>query len=133
MEVFREIFFCCKIYKKTPVLESQFNKVTGLYPPTSLKERTPTQVFSSELCEILKTPYLQNTSRQLLLFYLKKRIINKILKKPLRKGKKNGNSLQEEQPERQNNLLFTSSLHILLLFENFFISLFFACYDIFQT
>ena len=28
----------------------------------------PTQVFSGEFCEILKTPFLQNTSRQLLLF-----------------------------------------------------------------
>ena len=58
----RNIFFW-KIYKKTPVLESHFNKATGVYPPTSLKEGTPTQVFSSEFCEILKTPYLQNTSR----------------------------------------------------------------------
>ena len=61
--------FLCKIHKKTPVLESHFNKVTGLYPATSLKERTPTQVFSGEFCEILKTPFLQNTSRRLLLFY----------------------------------------------------------------
>ena len=43
----RNIFFC-KIDKKTPVLESHFNKVTGLYPAISLKERTPTQVLSGE-------------------------------------------------------------------------------------
>ena len=64
----RNIFFC-KIHKKTPVLESHFNKVTGLYPANSLKERTPTQVISDEFCEILKAPFLQNTSRRLLLFY----------------------------------------------------------------
>ena len=67
-EILRNIFFFCRIHKKTPVLEFHFNKVTGLYPATSLKERTPTQVFSDEFCEILKTPFLQNTSRWLLLF-----------------------------------------------------------------
>ena len=68
MELFREIYIFCKIHKKRFVLESHFNKVTGLYPPTSRKERTPTQVFSGEVWEILKTPFLQNTSRRLLLF-----------------------------------------------------------------
>ena len=82
-----KIFFC-KIHKKTPVLESHFNKVTGLYAATSLKERTPTQVFSVEFCESLKTSFLQSTSRPLLLFYRKKSFINKIVKNPLRKGKK---------------------------------------------
>ena len=88
MELFREIFNFCKIHKETLVLESHFNKVTGLYPATSLKERTPTQVFSGEFCEILKTPILQNTSRRLLLLYGKKFQINKIVKNPLRKGNK---------------------------------------------
>ena len=69
MELFREIYIFCKIHKKTSVLESHFNKVTGLYPANSLKERTPTRVFSDEFCQILKTPFLQNTSRRLLLFY----------------------------------------------------------------
>ena len=73
------------------MLESHFNKVTGLYPAVSLKERTPIQVFSGEFCEILKTPFLQNTSRRLLLFYY---FINKIVKDPRRKRKKNRNSLQ---------------------------------------
>ena len=40
-----------------------------LYPASSLKEKTTTQVFSDEFYEILKTPFLQNTSKQLLLFY----------------------------------------------------------------
>ena len=34
--------------------ESLFNKVTGLYSASSLKERTPTQEFSDEFSEILK-------------------------------------------------------------------------------
>ena len=47
---------------KTPVPESLFNKVTGLYPATSMKETTPTQVLSDEFCEILKTEHLQATA-----------------------------------------------------------------------
>ena len=70
---FHEIFFC-KIHKKTPVLESQVNKVTGLYPEISLKERTPTQVFSGEFGEILKTPFSQNTCRRVLLFFGKNKL-----------------------------------------------------------
>ena len=72
----RNIFFC-KIHSKAPVLEPHFNKVAGLYPEISLKERTPTQVFSSEFCQILKTPFLQNTSRRLLLFYRKNAVSTK--------------------------------------------------------
>ena len=37
MDLFREKIFFYKIHKKTPVLESLFNKVTGLYPANSLK------------------------------------------------------------------------------------------------
>ena len=40
-----------------------------LYSATSRKERTPTQVFSGEFCEVFRIPFLQNTSRQLFLFY----------------------------------------------------------------
>ena len=40
-----------------------------LYSSTSLKETTPTEVFSDEFCEVLKTSFLQNTSRQLSLLY----------------------------------------------------------------
>ena len=78
----------CKIHKKAPVLKPHFRKVTGLYSATSLKKRTPTQMFSGEFYEILKTTFLQNTSRRLLLFYGKKYFINIIVKNPLRKGKK---------------------------------------------
>ena len=70
-ELFPKFFFCCKIDKKTSVPESLFNKVTSLYPATSLDERTPTQVLSDEFCEILKKTFLQNTFRRLLPFYRK--------------------------------------------------------------
>ena len=42
------------------------NNSGGLLPysATSLKERTPTQVFSDEFCEVLKITFLQNISRK---------------------------------------------------------------------
>ena len=81
--------------------ESLFNKVTVLYPATSLKERTPTQMFSHEFCEILKTPFFQNTSRRLLLFYENRKEHSEKRKKIL----KNGNSLKEKQRHTQNKNL----------------------------
>ena len=48
------------------MLESLFNKVAGLYPAISLKEMTPTQVFSDEFFEILKTEHLQVSASVLL-------------------------------------------------------------------
>ena len=57
MELFRKKTFDFKFHKKTPVAESLFNKVTGLYPATSLKERTPIQVFSDKFWKILKTTF----------------------------------------------------------------------------
>ena len=72
--------------------ESHFSKVIGLYPAISLKERTPTQVFSDEFCEILKTTFLQNTSRRLLLFY-GKIFYQQNNKEPSEKRGENGKSL----------------------------------------
>ena len=69
--------YILQIQKKRPALESHFNKVTGIYPATLLKERTSTQMFSGEFCNILKTPFLQNQN-----------FINKIVKSPLRNRKK---------------------------------------------
>ena len=69
------------------MLESHINKVTGLYTAISLKERTPTQVFSGEFCEILETfftEHLQVTTSVL----QKKDFINKIVKSPLIEGEK---------------------------------------------
>ena len=71
VEPLREFFIFCKIHNKTQESEPLFNKVIGFYPATSLKEWTPIQVFSDEFCDILKTPFLQNTSRRLLLLYEK--------------------------------------------------------------
>ena len=53
-----------KIRRKIPVPEFFFNKVAGQACNFITKE-TLAQVFSCEFCEILKTPFLQNTSEQL--------------------------------------------------------------------
>ena len=58
----------------------------------SKKERTPTQVFSGEFCEVLKRPFLHNTIRQLLLFY-GKIFYQQNSKEPSVKRQKNRNSL----------------------------------------
>ena len=67
------------------MLESRFNKVTGLYSVTSLKEMTPTQVFSGEFCEILKNPFFAEHLQATTSVWQKKYFINKIVKNPLRK------------------------------------------------
>ena len=41
-----------QIYRKTPLLESFFNKVTSLGHRTFLKKETLAEVFSGEFCEI---------------------------------------------------------------------------------
>ena len=51
--------------------DSLFNKGTGLYPTTFLKDKIPIQVFSDAFWEIFKTFVLQNTSRRLFQFYRK--------------------------------------------------------------
>ena len=69
------------------MLASHINKVTGLNTAILLKERTPTQVFSGEFCEIRKTfftEHLQVTTSVL----RKKYFINKIVKNPLREREK---------------------------------------------
>ena len=60
LELFRKVF----VFEKTLVAES-----LGFYSVTLLKERTPIQMFSHDFCKILKTSFLENTSRRLLLFY----------------------------------------------------------------
>ena len=61
--------------------------MTGLYPEISLKERTQMQEFSGEFCEILKTPFSEHHQVTTSVLW-KKYFINKIVKNPLRKGKK---------------------------------------------
>ena len=51
-----------KVHTKAPVPESLFNEVAGLYPATSLKGKTPIEVFSDEFWKILKTEHLQATA-----------------------------------------------------------------------
>ena len=41
------------------MLESLFNKVTGLQPATFQKKETTTQVFSCVVCEIFKDTYFE--------------------------------------------------------------------------
>ena len=69
------------------MLEYHFNKVAGLYPAVSLKERTSTQVFSGEFCEILKTFFTEHLHATTSVLR-KEYFINKIVKNPLRKEKK---------------------------------------------
>ena len=56
----------CQIYKKISLPDSHFNKVTGLYHATLLKERIPTQAFCDEFCKITSkyffTEHLQPTA-----------------------------------------------------------------------
>ena len=98
--------------------EPLFNKATGHYPATSLKERTPTQVFSDEFCEILKTTFLPNTSRRLLLFY-GKIFYQENRKEPSEKRKKMETGCKKNNDTRRTKAesLFTSSINILFLFK----------------
>ena len=51
----------CNIRRKTPVLDSLFNKVAELKACVFIKKETPTQEFSCEYCKIFKSSFLQNT------------------------------------------------------------------------
>ena len=69
-------------------MESHFNKVASLYLAISLKERTPTQMFSGEFCEIIKRPFFTEHLQATISVLRKKYFINKIVKNHLRKRKK---------------------------------------------
>ena len=62
------------------------NKITGLYPATLLKEKTPIQVFSDECWKIQKPPGDCFCSSE-------KHFTTKIVKSPLEIAKKVGNRL----------------------------------------
>ena len=47
-----------------------FNKVSGMRSTTLLKERLQQRCFPVNFVKFLRTPFLQNTSRQLLLFVI---------------------------------------------------------------
>ena len=66
-----EVFFKESVLKKfhkiqIPVLESFFNKVSGVRPTTLLKKRLQQWFFPVNFVKFL-TPFLENTSRRLLL------------------------------------------------------------------
>ena len=46
-----------KVHRKTPLLESPFNKVAGFAGSAALIKNTPTQVFFCEICETFKNTY----------------------------------------------------------------------------
>ena len=48
-----------KSHRKTPVLESPFNKVTGMTACNFIKKRLQHKVFSCEICEIFKNNYFE--------------------------------------------------------------------------
>ena len=70
----------CKIYRKTPVPESLFNKVAGISPATLLKKRLWKRSFSMNFPKSLRTTFLQNTSGRLFPFY--QRCLQKELQNP---------------------------------------------------
>ena len=51
-----------KIHLKTLVLESLFNRVSGLWPATLLKKRLQHKCFQVNFVKFWRTPFLQNTS-----------------------------------------------------------------------
>ena len=59
-----------KTHRKTPVSESLFNTVAGLRPATLLKKRFWHRYVPENFAKFLRTPFLQNTSWQLLLNWL---------------------------------------------------------------
>ena len=56
-----------KIHRKNLCQSLFFNKVTGLRPVTLLKKRLLHSYFPVNVAKFLRTPFLQNTSRRLLL------------------------------------------------------------------
>ena len=60
--MFLGVFTVINIHRKTPVLESLFNKVAGLKACNYIKE-TPTQVFSCEYYKIFKNTYFEKHLR----------------------------------------------------------------------
>ena len=51
-----------KVHLKTPVLESLFNRVSGLRPVILLKKKLQHRCFQVNFVKLLRTTFLQNTS-----------------------------------------------------------------------
>ena len=61
-----------KIHRKTPVPEPLFNKVAGLRPATLLKKRLWHRCFPVNFAKFLRTPFLTEHLRWLLLEFVDK-------------------------------------------------------------
>ena len=61
----------CKIYRKTPVAESLFNKAAGLTPVTLLKKRLWRRCFPGNFVKFLRTPFDIEHLRCLLVKHLR--------------------------------------------------------------
>ena len=75
MTFFRVLFRSCSlkfrnIHKKTPVLESLFNKVVGREACNFIKKRLQHRCFPMNIAKFLRTPILKNIYKRLLLFVL---------------------------------------------------------------
>ena len=86
----KEKFYFCKIHMKTPVPEYLFNKVTDLYLPTLLKERTRSRCFLMNFARYLRRLFYR-TPPGYCFCSTEKYFSNKIVNNPLKK--KNGYSL----------------------------------------
>ena len=71
-----------KIHLKTPVLESYFNRVSGLRIVTLLKKETPTQVFSGKFYEISKNTFYTEHLRNLSHSFISERSFTYLFKPP---------------------------------------------------
>ena len=56
----------CKFHRKTPVLESLFNKVSGRQACIFIKKRLQHRYFPVKFAKVLTTPLLKNISKRLL-------------------------------------------------------------------
>ena len=125
MELFREIFFFQNFTRIHLCWSLFLIKLQAFYTATLGKERTPIQVFS----DTFLTENLQVTvsvPRKNILPIKKYRTLweKKKWKQHVRKTK---------ALKTKTWLLFISSLHIVLLLKNFFISLFSVSYDILKA
>ena len=53
----------CKFHRKTPMLESLFNKIPGLQACNFIKKRPPTQAFSCRIYDFFKNTYFEEYLR----------------------------------------------------------------------
>ena len=86
MGLFHEVFFC-KIHKNTPVAETLFNKVAGVYPATSMKKGLPHRCFLMNVTRYLRHLKILKAPLGDCLYSTEKYFTNKKEKNPLRKEK----------------------------------------------